>query len=75
MSDKVMWINYTSCFHVAGPDAVREHTLDLLRQSYPGDRFLISITENIPDEVRKESLATIAQTLLEKGSLPLRLGE
>ena len=72
--DKVLWINYTSCFHVAGPDAIRAHTLDLLRQAYPGDHFLISITENVPDEVRKESFATIAQTLLENGSLPLGQG-
>ena len=71
--DKVLWINYTSCFHVAGPKAVKEHTLNLLRQAYPGDRSLISITENVPDEVRKESFAEIAQTLLEKGSLPLEL--
>lgn len=70
---KVLWINYTSCFHVAGPEAIRAHTLELLRQAYPGDRFLISITEDVPSEVRKESFATIAQTLLEKGLLPLRL--
>lgn len=71
--DKVLWINYTSCLHVAGPEAIREHTLELLRQAYPGDRFLISITENVPDEVRKESFAVIAQTLLDEGSLPLRI--
>ena len=70
--DKVLWINYTSCFHVAGTEAIRAHTLELLRQAYPGDRFLISITEDVPSEFRKESFATIAQTLLEKGSLPLR---
>jgi hypothetical protein len=73
--DKVLWINYTSYFHAAGPDAIRAHTLDLLRQSYPGDRFLISITEDVPAEVRKESFATIAQTLLEHGSLPLKLDD
>jgi len=71
--DKVLWINYTSCFHVAGTEAIRAHTLELLRQAYPGDRFLISITEDVPGEVRKESFATIAQTLRERGSLPLRL--
>ena len=71
--DKVLWVNYTSCIHMDGLEAIREHTLDLLRQVYPGDRFLISITENVPDAVRKESFATIAQTLCEKGSLPLEL--
>ena len=43
--DKVLWINYTSCFHIAGTEAIREHTLDLLRQAYPGDRFLIRAVE------------------------------
>ena len=71
--DKVLWINYTSCVHMAGTEAIKAHTLELLKQASPGDRFLISITENVPDEVRKESFATIAQTLLEKGSLPLKL--
>ena len=69
--DKVLWINYTSNVHVAGIKAIREHTLDLLQQAHPGDHFLISITEDVPANVRKESLATIAQTLLENGSLPL----
>ncbi len=69
--DKVLWINYTSNLHVAGTKAIREHTLDLLQQAHPGDHFLISITENVPDNVRKESFATIARTLLENGSLPL----
>jgi hypothetical protein len=70
--EKVMWINYTSCFHIAGPEAIKAHTLDLLRQSYPGDHFLISITENVPDNVRKESFAIIARTLKENGKLPLK---
>jgi len=68
-----MWINFTSCFHIASPEAIKEHTLDLIRQSYPGNRFIISITENVPDEVRKRSFEVIAQTLKEYGTLPLKL--
>lgn len=71
--EKVLWINFTSCIHIEGREAVRSHTLELLRQAYPGSHFLISITENVPDNVRKESFATIAKTLQEKGSLPLEL--
>lgn len=70
--DKSLWINFTSCIHVAGVKAIREHTLELLRQAYPGNGFVISITEDVPGEVRKESFATIAQTLLDKGTLPLK---
>lgn len=68
-----MWINFTSCFHIASPDAIKEHTIDLIRQSYPGNRLIISITENVPDEVRKRSFEVIAQTLKEYGNLPLKL--
>jgi EAL domain-containing protein (putative c-di-GMP-specific phosphodiesterase class I) len=71
--DKVMWINFTSNFHITSSEAIKEHTLDLLRQSYPGNRFLISITENVPDEHRKRSFEVIAQTLKEYGNLPLKL--
>jgi hypothetical protein len=69
----VMWINFTSNYHIASSEAIREHTLDLLRQSYPGNRFLISITENVPDEHRKRSFGVIAQTLREYGNLPLKI--
>jgi len=70
--DKVLWINFTSCFHIAGQEAIRTHTLDLLQQASPGDRFLVGITEDVPSEVRKESLTTIAQTIHENGSLPVK---
>jgi len=70
--DKALWINFTSCVHIAGTEAIREHTLELLRQAYPGDRFIISITEDVPVQVRKQSFTTIAQTLLDNGLLPLK---
>jgi hypothetical protein len=68
----IMWINFTSCFHIESPEAIKEHTLDLIRQSYPGNRLIISITENVPDETRKRSFEVIAQTLKEHGNLPLK---
>lgn len=69
--DKVIWINFTSSFHLAEPEIIREHTIDLLRQSYPGHRFIIGITENVPDHVRENSMRIVAETLLEKGTFPL----
>ncbi|MGQ9609838.1 MAG: uroporphyrinogen decarboxylase family protein [bacterium] len=71
--DKVMWINFTSNYHIESSEVIRDHVLDLLRQSYPGNRFIISITENVPDEHRKRSFEVIAKTLREHGSLPLKL--
>ncbi len=71
--NKVLSINFTSSVHLAEPGGIREHTLELLRQAYPGEGFIIGITENVPDAVRMKSISIIAQTLREKGALPLKL--
>lgn len=71
--DKVISINFTSSVHLAKPEVIREHTVELLRQAYPGKRFIVGITENVPDSVRTKSMNIIAQTLREKGNLPLKL--
>lgn len=73
--DKVISINFTSSVHLAEPEAIREHTIELLKQAYPGERFIIGITENVPDHVRQTSMNIIAQTLREKGNFPLKLEE
>lgn len=70
--DKVIWTNYTSSMHLSPPEKIKAHTLDLLQEVIPGNRFLLGITENIPYTVRNRSLFTIAQTLKEYGLLPLR---
>jgi hypothetical protein len=37
-----------------------------------GDRFLVGITEDVPDEVRQSSLRAINDGLGQWGALPLR---
>ena len=69
--DKVIWINFTSSIHLSPPEEVRAHTINLLREVVPGDRFLIGNTEDIPQNVINKSLSTILQVLQEKGNLPL----
>jgi len=73
MPEKTLSINFTSSIHLEKPEVVKEHTIELLRQAYPGERFIIGITENIPDSVRKTSMDAIAQTLVEYGNFPLKL--
>ena len=65
MPEKTLSINFTSSIHLEKPEVVKEHTIELLRQAHPGERFVIGITENVPDSVRKTSMNTIAQTLVE----------
>ena len=71
--EKTLAINFTSSIHLAEPETIREHTLELLRQAYPGDRFIVGITENVPDSVRTKSIGIIAQTLYERANFPLKL--
>ncbi len=72
--DKALSINFTSSIHLADSEQIREHTMELLRQAYPGDRFIVGITENVPDSVRTRSMQIVAETLCEKGDLPLDPG-
>ena len=72
--DKVVWINFPSSIHMSSPEEIRAHTTNLLQEAAPGDRFLIGVTENVPENVLERSLRTISQTLQEKGTLPLRFG-
>ncbi len=51
-----------------GPEATREHTLDLLRDTVPGERLCIEVsTENI---VSNENLLMLT-SVLENAELPL----
>ncbi|MBT3271021.1 hypothetical protein HN371_28020 [Candidatus Poribacteria bacterium] len=69
--DKALWVNFTSGVHIAGPEAIREHTAELLRQAAPGGGFLLGITEDAPADIRPDSLSVIADTVRQLGALPL----
>jgi hypothetical protein len=71
--DKCLWINFPSSVHLESSEAIREATLTVLRESVPGDRFLVGITEDIPESRWRTSLSTISHTLLEHGGLPLAI--
>lgn len=73
--DKLIWINYTSSMHLSSPEKIRDHTLSLLGEVLPGNRFLVGVTEDIPDTVRNRSLTAIARTVKRYGLLPLNLGK
>jgi hypothetical protein len=68
--DKVLWINFPSSVLLQPGEEIRAETLRILREAAPGDRFLIGITEDVPEDRWRDSLSTISQTLLEQGALP-----
>jgi hypothetical protein len=68
---KILWMNFPSSVHIESLERIRGETLDILRQAAPGDRFLIGITEDIPEEHQYSSMTTINDTLRQYGALPL----
>jgi uroporphyrinogen-III decarboxylase len=71
--DKVLWINFPSSVHAEPVERIREETLRILHEAAPGDRFLIGITEDIPENAWRASLSVISHTVLEHGALPIRV--
>jgi len=62
---KVLWINYPSSLHLASAERIRAATLELLKQARSDSRFIIGITENIPEHAWPASLAAIGEALVE----------
>jgi hypothetical protein len=69
--DKVLWINFPSSVHLEGAGRIRQEMGRILEEAAPGDRFLVGITEDVPEEVRGPSLAAISDVLNRGGRLPL----
>ena len=69
--DKVLWINFPSSVLLEPTEEIRAETLRILGQAAPGNRFLIGITEDMPENAWRHSLSTISQALLQHGALPL----
>jgi len=69
---KVLFLNFPSAVHLESPQAIAATTRQLLREAAPGDRTIVGITENVPEERWRVSFSTILQTLNECGRLPIR---
>ncbi len=68
---KTQFINFPSSVHLQPADEIAATTRQLLREAAPGDRFVIGITENVPENRWRESFRTILDTLNHEGRLPL----
>ena len=68
---KVLWINFPSSVHLQPPDQVEAMTRQLLDEASPGDRFLVSITEDVPEDKWQQSFLAISRVLINDGRLPL----
>jgi len=68
---KILFTNFPSAVHLAEPAVIRDATLQILKDSAPGDRFIIGITENVPDDRWRVSFPIILDTCNEFGCLPI----
>lgn len=65
---KAIWIGFPSTVYELGPEATKQHALDLLREAGTGDRLAVAMsTENL---VSNENLRMLT-AVLEKAELPL----
>lgn len=69
---KVFFINFPSSVHLEKASVIEETTKQILKEAAPGDRFIIGITENVPENRWRESFYTILKTVNEFGRLPIR---
>ena len=53
------------------PEEIQAYCHQMLHDVAPGDRFLVGITENIPEDRWQTSLTTISGIIKEHGTLPL----
>ena len=63
--DKALWINFTSSMHIEEPQAIEEHTWQLLKEAGSKRGFAIGVTEDAPVEALVRSLGIIARVLEE----------
>ena len=69
---KVMFMNFPSSVHLESASVIEETTKQILKEAAPGDRFIVGITENVPENRWRESFYTILKTLNKYGKLPIR---
>jgi EAL domain-containing protein (putative c-di-GMP-specific phosphodiesterase class I) len=68
---KTLFINFPSAVHLDSAEVIAATTRKLLQDAAPGERFIIGITENVPENRWRESFRTILDTCNEYGKLPI----
>ena len=69
--DKILWMNFPSSVHLQNPEEIERVTLDILEQAKPGDRLIMGVTEDVPEDHWRKSLLTISHVLNTHGTLPI----
>jgi hypothetical protein len=68
--DKTLWINYPCSWHLWEEEKLRAGTRQLLKEAAPGDRFIIGITEDVPEERWRGNYRAIMDVIDEEAKKP-----
>lgn len=68
---KTLFINFPSSVHLDSAEVIANKTRQMLKEAAPGDRFVIGITENVPENRWRESFRTILNVCNTDGKLPI----
>jgi len=69
--DKILWCNFPSSVHLSDDGTIAETTRHMLHDAGRGERFLLGVTEDIPEWRMWRSLGVISDVLNHEGQWPL----
>ena len=69
--DKALWINFPSSVHLQSIADIEDMTRQILREAAPGHRFLIGITEDVPEGRWRENFGAILRIVNKHGRVPI----
>ena len=64
--DKVIWVNFPSSLHLASIETIEAATRQLIRDAAPGNRLIIGITEDIPQDRWQQNMLAISRVIDEQ---------
>ena len=70
--DKALWINYPSSVHLQSITDIEDMMRKILKEAAPGERFLIGITEDVPEDRWAGNYEAILRVCRQEGRLPIR---
>ncbi|MHA1301032.1 MAG: uroporphyrinogen decarboxylase family protein [Candidatus Helarchaeota archaeon] len=70
--DKVIWANFPETITLYGKKAVKQKTLEMLKDVAPGDNFILGASESFPSALHElDALTTILRTVNKYGAYPI----
>jgi len=69
----IIWVNFPETVFHYGVRAVRDYTIQLLKEAAPGDGVIIGMTEDAPAYLLEDAFIAIMETIKRHGRYPVKL--